>query len=259
MSRRSKVSALLLGAGITGFALVPIVQASTLNDLLNAGKAQLQKQQSGSTSASASTSTSLSSSTLSAGLKQALSVGTTRAVESLSKQNGYLNSSIAHIPLPGALASSAKMLRAAGMGTQVDAFETSMNHAAEKAVVEATPLFVQALNNLTLKDAQQIYSGGSDAATRYFETNTRTQLAAKFQPDIAQAMAQTGVTSYYQQLTKKIPSGLAALTGTNVDLDTYVTQAALDGLFAQLAQEEKAIRTDPAARTTDLLRSVFGQ
>jgi hypothetical protein len=200
---------------------------------------------------------SLSQSDIVDGLKEALAVGTGNTVQALSKANGYFHNPKLKIPLPESIQKYEKILRSAGFGSQVDAFERSMNRAAEKAAPEAKALFVDAIKAMTFSDARAILDGDDDAATRYFKGKTSRRLQSLFKPTIHQAMERVGVTRSYTSLSRKIKA--LPFTGDFVvDLDAYVTQKAVHGLFVRLAQEEAKIRNDPAARITELLKRVFG-
>ncbi|GGB90974.1 hypothetical protein GCM10011352_16270 [Marinobacterium zhoushanense] len=227
-----------------------------LKDLLNQGQELIK--QSTQPQSSSSTATDLDTDTLSAGLREALEIGTQRAVETLSAQDGYLGNPSVRIPMPGYIETASGLLRAAGLGNQVDTFELSMNRAAEAAVTEATPIFVEAVKAMTIDDARRIYNGGDNAATEYFKTKTYDRLGEKFKPRIEESMAQYGVTSAYQLLVDSAGSKLPMLGNMNLDLADHVTGKALDGLFLMLAEEEKKIREQPLARSTDLLKQVFG-
>lgn len=196
--------------------------------------------------------------TLAAGLKEALRVGGERAIERLAARGGYADHAEVRIPMPGLLDSVGGLMRQYGLGAQVDAFEASMNTAAEQAISEATPIFMDTLDNMTLDDARRIYSGGDTAATDYFRAKTHDPLSARLQPLIEQAMASTGVIQAYQLLVGQAEQQLPLLRGMSPDLGAHVTAAALDGLFLRLAEEEQQIRQNPLARTTDLLQTVFG-
>lgn len=241
-------------------ALLALLLASSAqagwNDLLNQGQELLK--QSTQTQSSSSATTDLDNDTLAAGLREALEVGTQRAVETLSAQDGYLGNPAVRIPMPGYIETASGLLRKAGLGSQVDAFELSMNRAAEAAVTEATPIFVDAVKGMTIEDARRIYAGGDSAATEYFKTKTYDQLGEKFKPRIEESMAQYGVTSAYQLLVDSAGSKVPMLGGMNLDLADHVTEKALDGLFLMLAEEEKKIREQPIARSTELLKKVFG-
>lgn len=200
----------------------------------------------------------LSQSDIVDGLKEALEVGTGNTVQALSKVNGYFRNPELKIPLPESIKTYEKILRSTGFGSQVDAFERSMNRAAEKAAPEAKALFVDAIKAMTFSDARTILDGDDDAATRYFKGKTSNRLRSLFKPIVHQAMEKVGVTRHYTSLSRKIKA-LPFAGDYVVDLDAYVTQKAIDGLFVRLAQEEAKIRNDPAARVTELLKRVFGQ
>jgi len=200
----------------------------------------------------------LGSEEVAAGLREALKVGAERAVAQASRAGGFLDDPRIRIPLPERLQAAGKVLRTFGLGSQVDAFEETMNRSAEQAAGKALPIFGEAVTKLTFQDVEQIWKGPDDAATAYLERTTRERLFAEFQPVVHAASQQVGVTQAYQDLTAR-PEVSALVAGTDLDLDHYVTGKALDGVFALLAEEEKKIRTDPLARTTELLKKIFSQ
>ena len=202
-------------------------------------------------------STTLSEQDIIAGLKEALRIGTQNAVALVSRVNGYYKTEAIRIRLPESVRNAEKILRYAGFGSTVDRFEVSMNRAAEKAAPQATELFIDAIGQMTFADARKILDGPDDAATRYFERKTAAKLEARFKPLVANSMAEVGVTRYYRQLEKTLRS-LSITQSAVFDLDQYVTGKAVRGLFVMLAREEAAIRKDPAARVTELLKKVFG-
>jgi hypothetical protein len=190
------------------------------------------------------------------GLKQALRIGTQNAVGLVSKLDGYYKNPEIRIPLPDDVRKVEKYFKMAGFGGLVDDFEMSMNRAAEQAAPEATAIFGDAIKKMTFTDARKILNGADNEATLYFENKTSAKLADVFKPLVGQAMSQVGVTSTYKDLNnaaQKIPF----VDSFTFDLDQYVTEKALGGLFIMLAAEEKKIREDPAARVTDLLKKVF--
>jgi hypothetical protein len=193
---------------------------------------------------------------IAAGLKEALHVGTSNVVQVTSRTDGFYRNPQIRIPLPEKVAKAEKLLRTAGFGPNVDAFELSMNRAAEKAAPEARALFVQTISQMTFSDARKILNGRENEATLYFKDKTYAQLAQRFKPLVHSAMSEVGVTGAYQRLTAAFS---ALQMGESLDLDQYVTGKALDGLFVMLAREEAKIRQDPAARVTDLLRKVFSE
>jgi RNA binding exosome subunit len=187
------------------------------------------------------------------GLKEALRIGSENAVKRVSKTDGYYGDPNIKIPLPGPVQKVEKALRAVGYGNKVDAFEISMNRAAEKA--EA--LFWDTVKQMTFEDARKILNGRDNEATLYFEEKTRDRLIEAFRPIVHNTMGAVGVTRTYQELDAKVRS-IPFAEALSFDLDRYVTDKALDGLFFRLAEEERKIRRDPAARVTDLLKEVFG-
>lgn len=194
------------------------------------------------------------------GLKEALATGTEKAVTAVSRPDGYFRNQLIKILLPAKMQQVADVAAKIGFQQQVDTFVLSMNRAAEKAAPQAARYFGNAIRQMTVDDAKQILNGGDTAATVFFEKKTRAQLFEAFKPSVGTAMNQTGTARAYKELIGKYEATpLAAFSGKpSLDLDEYVTNKALDGLFLMVAEEEKKIRKDPAARTTDLLRKVFG-
>jgi hypothetical protein len=190
------------------------------------------------------------------GLKQALEIGTGNAVQTVSQTNGYFNNPRIRIPLPENVRNVEKILRATGVGSQVDKFELSMNRAAERAAPEAKAIFWDAIRQMSIADARQILDGADDAATQYFQDKTASRLQKTFKPITRQAMSEVGVTRYYQSIDDKVKT-IPYADQMRFDLDQYVTDKALSGLYFMLAEEEKKIRQDPAARVTELLKKVF--
>jgi hypothetical protein len=191
------------------------------------------------------------------GLKQALEVGTGNAVGILNKTDGYFGDALVKILFPADAQRAADKLRQIGMGKLVDDFILTMNRAAEKAAAEAKPIFVDAVKGMTFADARNILQGPDNAATEYFKGKTTPALTSKFSPVISTALNQSNATKYWTDITttyNKIP----LVTKVETDLVKYTTGKALDGLFMKLAAEEKKIRTNPAARVTELLQKVFG-
>jgi hypothetical protein len=200
----------------------------------------------------------LSDSEIIRGLKDALQVGTGRAVTTVSQEGGYYDNPKIRIPLPGAVQKVETLLRAAGYGTQVDAFELSMNRAAERAAPEAKAIFWDAIKQMTFSDARRILNGRDNEATLYFEDKTEPRLQQIFKPIVHDSMAAVGVTRQFQELNDRVNT-IPFAGSLSFDLDRYVTGKALDGLFYMLAKEEEKIRRNPAARTTEILKKVFGQ
>lgn len=202
--------------------------------------------------------TSLSEGKIAQGLKEALRIGARNAVERVSRTNGYLGNPDIRIPLPTSIQKAERIVRGAGYGAPLDAFLESMNHAAERAAPQATSLFVDAVQDMTMDDARGILNGPDDAATSYLRNKTFDRLRDVFKPEVHDAMARVNVTRRYQDLTSQLASLPFLGTFEGLDLDRYVTEKALDGLFFMIAREEQKIRQDPAARVTDLLKDVFG-
>jgi len=196
--------------------------------------------------------------TSASGIKEALAIGTERAVKSLSKVNGYFGNAAVKILMPPKLQQVAEVARMAGYQQQVDEFILSMNRAAEAAAPRAARYFGDAIRAMTLSDVRGILTGGDTAATDYFRRQTNDQLYAEFKPVVSQKVGEAGVARAYRNMMGRYES-LPMMGKLSLDLDDYVTNKALDGLFYTVGQEEKKIRTNPAARTTELLKKVFGK
>jgi len=190
------------------------------------------------------------------GLKEALEIGTKEAVQLAGQENGYFDHPAIKIPLPETIANVETVMRAAGMGDQLDAFVLSMNRAAEAAAPEAQSIFWEAIKQMEFDDATRILNGRENEATLYFQDKTTDELTTVFKPLVHQAMENVGVTQQYQTLQTGAEA-IPFLSEWLVDLDDYVTSQALDGLFYLVAEEEAKIRQDPAARATELLQKVF--
>jgi hypothetical protein len=197
--------------------------------------------------------------TVIAGLREALRVAAGRSVEQTGRQDGFLGNALIRIPLPQSYREVATGLRRIGLGGRVDELEVAMNRAAEQAAREAQSVLWQAVQSMTIEDAFGILRGSDTAATDYFRGRTSTTLQQRFQPIVQEKMEAVGLYRLHNELA----GAYLALPFSNrdhlVDIDRYVTDGALEGLFTVLAQEEQRIRQDPIARTTDLLRRVFGQ
>lgn len=199
----------------------------------------------------------LSTDKITAGLKEALSVSTGKAVEATGRPDGFLKNEAIKILLPEKLRTVGKGMRMMGMGSQVDELEVGMNRAAEQATPQAKKIFLGALAKMTFSDARKILSGGDTAATDYFKRESSGPLATAFAPIVHQAMENVGVVRQYDKVMESPMA--ASLAGQNMNLDNYVVGKTLDGLFYMLGEEEKKIRKDPAAQTTSLLKEVFGK
>lgn len=211
-----------------------------------------------STSQTANKTAAMPAAKVEGGVREALALGVERAVATLARPGGFLNDSSVRIPLPSALQRSESALRLMGQGPLVDEFVTSVNRAAEQAVPMAAPLLGEAIRTLSIADAQAILTGGDDAATRYFQQKMTPQLSSALLPLVREATASAGVTSEYKALIGEAGPLVSALTGTQMDVDEYVTARTLDGLFVKMAAEERALRADPVGRGTALLQQLFG-
>ncbi len=195
---------------------------------------------------------------IASGLKEALSIGTEKAVNNVSQVNGYFGNQLIKILMPDKIQKVAGVLRKVGYQKEVDDFILSMNRAAEKAAPKAKSFFVDAIKKMTFDDAKGILNGGDTSATDFFKEKTHDKIYNAFKPIISSSMDEVGVTHSYKEMMGKYES-IPFMSKESVDLDHYVTTKAMDGLFYMVGQEEKKIRTDPAARVTDLLKSVFGK
>jgi hypothetical protein len=192
-----------------------------------------------------------------AGLKEALSIGTGNAVAATSKTDGYFGNRAIKILMPDSIRKVADVLGKVGYQKEVDDFVLSMNRAAEKAAPQAKAIFIGAIRQMTVEDARKILGGGDTAATEYFKAKTSGKLYESFRPIVSSSMNEAGTTRSYKEMMGKY-TALPFAGAESLDLDRYVTNKALDGLFYLVGQEEIKIRKDPAARVTDLLKSVFG-
>jgi hypothetical protein len=258
--------------GLLGLALavatLPVIAAGAgqFKDLLN-------KVKSSTHGTNSSLGSNLPDSDIASGLKEALAKGTTNAINSLGRDGGFWNNSKVRIPLPGKLEQAGKLAKQLGQGAKVDAFELSMNRAAEKAVPQVAQIFGDAIRKMTLSDARGILTGGDHAATDFFRRVAGDALTARIHPIVAKATDSVGVTEKYKAFTAgsgggALGSALGSLGslgghksgngGSPMDLDNYVTAKTLDGLFTEIGDQEQSIRHNPGARTTDLLKKVFG-
>ena len=203
--------------------------------------------------------TNLSDFDISSGLKEALFQGVRNAVDNLGRRNGFLDNAQVRIPLPNSLQKMEKTLRFMGQGQKVDEFVEAMNHAAEEAVPVAADIFFDSVKQMSFSDARNILlSGQDDAATQFFRRTSEERLRQEFRPIVEDFTQQVGVTQKYKQMIGKY-GFFGRLVGQDAsDIDAYITQKALDGLFLMMADEERRIRRDPIGRTTDILRKVFG-
>jgi hypothetical protein len=199
----------------------------------------------------------VSSGEAASGLKETLTRGAEIAVDQLGKPNGFLGDKRVRIPLPDSVRSAEKMMRTLGAGKYADELVETMNHAAELAVVEAKPILVNAVKSMGFDDARAILTGGDDAATQYFRRTTSADLTGKFLPVVKNATAKVQLADKYNQYAGKAAK-MGLLAEKDADLDRYVTQKALDGLFLMVAEQERAIRKDPISSGSALLKKIFG-
>ncbi len=192
------------------------------------------------------------------GIKEALSQGVTNAVLNLNKQDGFFGSEIYKMLLPPDALKAEKALRNLGMGAQVDKAILAINRGAEDAVGFAKPIFVDAIKAMTLKDAVNIIKGDKDEATKYFKDKTKQQLIAAFTPSVKSSLDKTEATKYYSDIINTYNKLPTTFKKADPNLTSYVVGKAVDALFDQVAKEEANIRANPLARTSDILKKVFG-
>jgi len=190
------------------------------------------------------------------GLKDALNVGIDNAGVKASALDGFNKNELIRIPFPKEAKKMEDKLRMVGMGAKVDSFELALNRAAEIAAKKAAPIFIEAIKSMNVRDGMNILKGEDDAATKYLQKSTKDSLYDTFKPIVKAALKQVKVTQYWNPLASRY-NKIPLTTKVNPDLEDYTTQKAMEGLFTLLAQEEKKIRDQPAARVTDLLKRVF--
>lgn len=194
--------------------------------------------------------------TIASGLTQALEISSTRAIAQTGRRDGFLQNEAIRILLPPKLQAIGKSMRMIGMGDQVDELEIGMNRAAENATPQAKPIFLGAVKNLVFKDPRLILTSGDTAATEYFRRASSADLVAAFTPIVHHAMERLGVIKQYKRVLKADPGGNAI--ANEFDLDKYVVEQALNGIFEVMASEESTIRSQPAAQNSDVIKIVFG-
>ncbi|MBN1396749.1 MAG: DUF4197 domain-containing protein [Bacteroidetes bacterium] len=203
------------------------------------------------------TGTGLTEQDAASGIREALIQGTSKGVVSLSKLDGYFGNPQIKIPFPPEAKAIEQNLRSIGLDKQVNQVVLSLNRAAENAAQEAKPIFVAAIKKMTIADAVNIVRGNNDAATRYLERNTTNELSSKFQPVIKSSLDKVNATKYWSDIINTYNT-IPLVEKVNPNLTQYVTDKALNGLFTMIAKEELAIRKDPVARTSEILKKVFG-
>ena len=207
--------------------------------------------------AAAGSGANLSESDIAKGLKEALDVGTKNAVGAVSKTDGFFKNPKVKIPFPPEVKKVETSVRQVGMNKQADDFIIALNRAAEDAAKSATPIFADAIKSMTLSDAKSILKGNETAATTFMKDKTSNELANKFKPIVQQSMQKVQVTKHWKTIATQY-NKLPMTKKVNPDLEKYVTDKAIEGLFKMIADEEIKIRKDPAARVSDILKSVFG-
>ncbi len=191
------------------------------------------------------------------GLKEALVKGISKGSDQVSQLDGYFKNPEIKIPFPPDVKKVENTLRDIGLGGEVDKFIMTLNRGAEDAAREAKPIFVSAIKSMTIQDAWAILKGEDNAATEYLKKTTSAQLKEKFKPVIQTSLSKVNATKYYSDLVSRY-NKIPFVDKVNPNLDDYATDKAIEGLFVMIAKEEKSIRKDPVARTTELLKKVFG-
>lgn len=199
----------------------------------------------------------LTTSEVGAGLKEALINGISKGSDQVSQLDGYFKNPEIKIPFPPEVKKVENTLRDIGLGGEVDKFIMTLNRGAEDAAKEAKPIFISAIKSMTIEDAWAILKGNDNAATEYLKKTTSGQLKEKFKPVIQNSLNKVNATKYYGDLVTRY-NKIPLVDKVNPNLDDYATDKAIEGLFLMIAKEEKNIRQDPVARTTDLLKKVFG-
>ncbi len=231
--------------------------ASAQMDWLKSGQEMLGTVTKSPVDKTTSQTSSLTNSEITSGLKDALLVGTETVVGQLGQADGFNADPTIHIPLPENMQKVKSALAAVGMSSMMDDLELKLNRAAEKATVPAKELFFDSINAMTMDDVMGIYKGPDDAATRYFEGKMSDPLATKMQPIVEQTLNQVGAIQAYDAVMRQYDT-LPFMPDVTSDLNSYVIDKGMEGIFHYLAIEEAAIRQDPVKRTTDILQTVFG-
>ncbi len=241
-----------VGLAVCAVLLASATSQAQFGDILKKGQELLGGSSGGSTSGGA-----LSTSEIAQGLKEALRVGSDRVVTQVGRRDGYNGDPAIHLPLPDTLKSVQTTLKSIGMSGMLDDLELRLNRAAEVAAPKAKKLFFNAIAEMTLDDAQRIYNGPKDAATRYFQGKMSKPLAQEMTPVVNESLSEVGAIKSYDAVMgqyKQIPF----VPDAKADLTDYVVEKGMDGIFHYLAKEEAAIRENPVKRTTALLKKVFG-
>ncbi len=231
------------------------VTAQSWSDIAKGALNQVTKQATGD-SGTSSGMLGLSTEDITAGLKEALRIGSGKVVDQVGRADGYLGDPAIHIPLPETLRTVHQTLNKFGFGAMTKDVETRVNRAAEKAAPEARDVFWNSIQAMTLDDAKRILDGPKNAATAYFQRTMSAPLTERFTPIVENSLAQVGAIQAFDTMISQYKS-VPFVPDVKTDLTAYTVSKALEGLFHYMAEEEAAIRADPAARTTDLLKKVF--
>ncbi len=257
-----RLAALIIALPVVAVSGVP-GSAVAQSNLLDQGKGLLEQMAPGKSSSPSSGGgvSTLTTGQADSGLREALKVAAQKTIGQVGKTDGYNKDPSIHIPLPGSLESAKSTLDKIGAGSVLDDLELKMNRAAEIAAPKAMSIFTDAITKMSVSDAKGIVTGPNDAATQYFKRTTTGSLTQAFTPIVHNALSQVGAVTTYNAAMKQVSSSpLGALAGGNkFDLDQYAVGKALDGIFHYIAAQEAQIRTNPAARTTALLKQVFGR
>ncbi|WP_221391901.1 DUF4197 domain-containing protein [Dyadobacter sp. NIV53] len=223
-----------------------------------AADAQLNKKLGGILDQLKSPAGALSDGDIVGGLKEALNIGISNGSAEASKVDGFFKNELIKIAVPPEAQKVATTLRKMGMGAEVDKFTLSLNRAAEDAAKKSKPIFLKAITSMTIPDALTILKGSDDAATQYLKKTTNADLYKTFFPVVDSTLNINKATEYYSELVT-VYNKLPLVKKVDPNLKEYATQKTIDGLYVLIAQEEKKIRVDPAARVTDLLKQVFSK
>jgi hypothetical protein len=280
MKKSIIVSTLILSSSLTfAFDLGSIAKSVVDNVTKEQTSTQATTSEKATTNTTNTSTSNISDSTVTSGLKEALKTGVNYAVTQLGSSNGYLDNSAVKIPLPDNLAKAETLLRSVGGNQMADNLINSMNTAASKAAPKTAEVFVNAIDKMSVTDAQAILSGGNEAATNYFKANTSDSLKKLIAPIIQETMKENQVATYYDtvnNLYKSSAKGLVDNSGvmgmaksfgvdsyipgsSDESLDEYITTKAIDGLFTMIGQKEAAIRANPVEQTSSILKQVFGK
>lgn len=224
---------------------------------MDIGKSILNSQATRKAAPSTTQGAGLTNSTVAAGLKEALSISSKKVVDQLGKSGGFNLDPKIRIPLPATLQRADAALKMVGMGSLTQDLETRMNRAAEIATSKAKQLFINSISQMTMEDANKILSSQQDAATQYLRKTMGEELAAEMKPIIASSLQEAGAVKAYDRVAGQYAK-MPMVSGLKNNMNDYVTGKAMDGIFYYVAQEEAAIRANPAKRTTELLKTVFG-